>query len=102
MVKGATILLLLVCFMLGSFAIHHSPFTIHRVAEAAQIYPKASKKLETLTAEKLLARLDKLEEDEQQFLQAMEEIKSQLAIIKTRAAIPKRVINQLSSGAECP
>ena len=56
---------------------------------AAQIYPKskAAKQQDRLTAEKLLTRLEKLEAENQQFLQAMEEIKRELAIIKVRASV---------------
>ena len=83
---------------------HYPLAASHSFVWAAQIYPKSksSKKPEPLTAEKLMARLDRLEEEDQQFLQAMDGIKSELAIIKTRAAVSKRVINQLSSGVECP
>ncbi len=71
-------------------------------ASAAQIYPKSAKKPAPLTAEKLITRLDKFEDENQQLVQAMSDIKSELAIIKVRAAVPKRVINQLSSGTDCP
>jgi len=92
-------------YFLVFFVLYLAPCVLRPVVWAAQIYPKASKKqepLKPLTAQTLLTQLDRLEDEDQQLLQAMGEIQSEMAIIKTRAAVPKRVINQLSSGTECP
>ncbi|GEM_PF-5999885 len=93
--KGTAVLLRQALFVIFLVLVtsHLAPRTSHLVAWAAQIYPKAaSKKPEPLTAEKLLMRLDRLEDAGQQLAQAMSDIKSKLAIIRVRA----------SSRAACP
>lgn len=55
---------------------------------AAEIYPKRSKHKEKLTAEQILARLDALLAEEERLLQAVAEIKNEVAIVRVRASAP--------------
>ena len=68
---------------------------------AAEDYPKAKtkKKDEPLTVSKIAAILDDMLADEQTLLQAVEEIKSEVAIVKTRASVQHTF---LATGAPCP
>ena len=54
---------------------------------AAEIYPKPSRrKGVAIDANTVIARLDQVLAEEQQLLQAVEEIKRELAIVKVRAS----------------
>lgn len=68
---------------------------------AAEIYPKASRRKGDLDAAKLVSILDEVLREEQQLLQAVEEIKGELAVVKTRASITTG-FGFTTSGDACP
>lgn len=67
---------------------------------AAETQPKTPTRKDPLDTKKIVIILDQILSEEEQLLQATEEIKRELAIVKVRAATSKRVV--LGSGQPCP